>query len=180
MLGGGENLAKQFPYLKGKAAEMKHFAPALLHVCEEALNDDNVQHKRMILGLKMAMKMDDILDNHVEDYKLPVGPAAEFEKCCWAFVQLNTALGHHFHAARICLFNHNIKFHYLLHIGMCAKYLSPRKTWCYGGEAMMKIVKQLVQACQAGCPPPGVVSKVMRKYAQGLGMALQDSMWKRK
>jgi hypothetical protein len=167
-----------FPYLKGKAAELRHFGPALLYAVCHFMAPGNKQHQEVKLMLEMLNKMESILDNNADAYRLPTVDAADFEKCCWSVMQLNTALANHYHPQEILLFNHTVKFHYILHIGMIARYINPRIGWCYTGEDFMQKIKQVVQSCHAGAGPHLVVSKVVYKYAHGMSLDLTSDIWK--
>ena len=129
--------------------------------------------------LHMVIKMETLLDFHKDEYRLPEQAALQFKQAAYGFVQLNASLGHHFHGRRQLLFNFTIKFHYALHLGHIAAYINPRLAWCYSGEDFMHKIKAIVQSCDSGSPPWLVPLKVMRKYAQGLGMTFFDNVWKR-
>ena len=171
-----------FPSLKGKAAEIRALLGPMLSACDEFLGEDTMQKRQIKLMLRCAVKMEDILDEHQLEYKLPPGAADDFNQAAVAFVQLNTSLGKHFHAhpdvpeAQRVLLNHTIKFHYLLHLGILARYMNPRLAWCYSGEDLMMKVKQIVQSCHRGLPGHAIPTKAMRKYAFGLGSILSQAL----
>ena len=171
--------AGDFPRLKRRAGEIKHLTGALRSVFMKYMDPGNTQHKQVKMLLAMASEMDLIVDSHPHDFKFPPGVAANSLKCCQGFVQINTALDHHYHPAGILLFHHTIKYHYLLHIGMVAHYISPRLAWCFSGEDMMAKVKRILAASHRGAPPHKAANKVMQKYAQGLGMSLLSDLWKK-
>ncbi len=151
-----------FPSLKGKGAEVKQLAGPLLSafVC---FMDASVEVDRQMRSmLQLANKMEAILELHKDCYKFPLQVAAEFRTATQAFFQLNTALGNKFHYDHVLLFNHTIKFHALLHLGLIAAHINPRLGWCYAGEDFMHRVKQIVQSSQSGTAPPVVVPKVMK------------------
>ena len=181
MFDGGSH----FPSLKGKAAEIRALLGPMLSACEKFLGHNTLQKRQIKLMLQCAIKMESLLDEHQTKYKLPDTAAIEFKKAAMAFVQLNTALGQHFHLhqdvpmRQKLLFNHTIKFHYLVHLGLLAAHLNPRLTWCYSGEDLMMKVKRVVQSCHRGLPGHMIPKKAMHKYAYGLGMSLQGRAWKR-
>ena len=168
---------KSFPFLKGKAAELRHLGPALLDAFAHFMVPDNIQHKQVKLMLELSQKIESTLDQYAASFRFPSEVAKDFELSCWSFVQLNTSLAHFYHPQHIMLFNHTIKFHYIIHIGMISRYINPRLGWCYAGEDFMKKIKTIVQGSQHGSAPSAVVPKVMQKYAQGLGMNMHDSVW---
>ena len=162
-----------FPALKGKGAELRHFPVPLLETCQTFLDDSNLQHRQVKLMLSMSVVIETIPDTNAEEYTLSAAGAAEFKKAVYAFVQLNTALGQHFHTRHILLFNFTIKFHYALHLAHCAEFINPRLAWCYSGEDFMQKVKGIVQASHRGTAPQKVAHTAMMKYVQGLGLKFQ-------
>ena len=163
---------RTFPRLKGKAAELKHLGPALLSALVAFMDATSTQHQHTKLILQMAVKMDQILDEHHDRFKLPDAAAADFQKAAFGFVQLTTVLGHHYHDRHIMLFNFTIKSHYILHLALISRWMNPRRAWCYGGDGMMQVVNKIVQGSLAGSNPAAVIAKVVKKYAQGLGLDL--------
>lgn len=170
---------KGFPYLKGKAGELRHFAPALLCACERFLRPQDATHKKILLMLRLVVDIESLMDDHADEYVFPEDAAKRFEKSVFAFAQLNTDLANHFHPRGVHLFNHTIKFHYLLHIARAAHYMNPRLSWCYSGEDYMKRIKTLVQGSCRGTAAHIVVTKAVHKYVRGLGLALHADMWQR-
>lgn len=164
--------ANAFPVLRGKAAEIRHFAPALLYAAADFLNEADRQEKLMKHMLQMAVRMENLLDEHAISFVLPAPAQKEFEQSANAFVQVNATLAHHFHSSGTRLFNHTIKFHYMDHLALISRRVNPRLGWCYSGEDLMHRVKLMMRAAQRGAGPSVVVQKVLRKYAHGLGMAL--------
>ncbi len=166
-----------FPCLKGKAAEVRHLAKPLLAACQAFLPNIPAVNSQIKLLLEMAVTMEGILDEHSGDYSLGSEDARRFREAADTFAQLSTAVSHHFHAQQIVLFNYTIKWHYLLHLGERAAWMNPRLAWNYAGEDFMRVVKRLVQSSHRGTSPYKVVTKVMRKYAQGLGMGFHSDPW---
>lgn len=171
------NDEKGFPHLKGKAAELRHFAPALKETFEEHMVTSNLQHKQVVRMLDIAIRMESLLDEHADAYILPAEARGEFRLCCFSFVQLNTQLGAFYHRRGVLLFSHTIKMHYMCHIGLVADYINPRLGWCYAGEDFMKRIKKLVQSSAAGTGAHLVTTKAMKKYIHGVGLALHDEPW---
>lgn len=169
----------EFPALKGKAAEVKHLARPLLACCKTYMSSDNVQHKQVILGMEMVVKMESALDSNPDEYVLPRTVVDEFQKAALAFHQLNTSLANFYHPQTIQLFHHTIKMHYLLHISDMATHLHPRLAWCYAGEDLMGIARNIVQSSQRGVAQHMHGAKAMGKYVQGLGMSLLPEVWRK-
>ena len=120
----------------------------------------------------MAVRVDKILDDNPDCFKLPASESAAFEKAVFGFVQHTAALGHYYHAQHKVLLNFTVKSHY---IGMISRWMNPRRAWCYGGEDMMQLVKKYCAGSMAGSDPAAVIVKVVNNYAQGLGLDLQWS-----
>jgi hypothetical protein len=55
-----------------------------------------------------------------------------------------------------------------------ARTLSPRATWCYAGEDLMKIVRPLVGSCSPGNSVLQSTEKAMFKYLLALDNAFSD------
>ena len=89
--------------LKGRGAEVKALIPALLSVWKQYYMVDGVQqHEEIALALESSARVDEILDDHKTDYKLPGPVAAEFETHIWIFLIMQNSLAMHFPAWAIC------------------------------------------------------------------------------
>ena len=71
---------QDFPSLKGRAAEMRHFPAALSHLLSLYMDHGDTMHQQMKLGLDMSVEMENILDRHKTAYKLPEPDATTFFK----------------------------------------------------------------------------------------------------
>ena len=165
-----------FPFLKGKAAQVRHVLRPMLAVCNKYLNNHDAAHIKIIQMLECAIRMEDILDEHVGEYTLSPEARAQYKSDAEKFVRINAALGHHYHNKRhrnkpMLIFHMTIKFHYVLHLALISQYTNPRSAWCYAGEALMHRVRILVQASCRGVVGPGINNKSLKKYTLGLGMA---------
>ena len=165
----------QFPCLKGKAAEVRHFVPALGFVFRQLMKPDDKQHKQVKLGLQCAARMEAILDANATAYRLPPAVAQEYEHQVNSLVQLQAALGNFYHPQGRAMFHFTVKSHYAMHLGMTARYINPRVGWCYSGEDMMSKVVSLAQASMRGTRPHMVSVTLMRKYAYALGLGMSQS-----
>ena len=162
-----------FPLMKGKAAEIKGLVKPLLVVVLRHLPDSVAEHVIMKQQLEHAVRIEELLEVHKDEYVLPPAARDAFTDSCFKFAQLNTALGQKFHGRGICLFNHTIKMHYACHIGLAAQYINPRLCWCYSGEDLMHKVKLLVQGSYKGTRPILVPPKVLNKYCVALSLWLE-------
>lgn len=85
----------------------------------------------------------------------------------------------HFAALRVLSgdrqqWNMTPKLHYMVHIMMEAKWLSPKAVWCYSGEHMVGNVAALAQSCLSGTPPHMVPETLCFKYRVGKHMQLTN------
>ena len=155
--------------LKGRGAEVKALIPALLSVWKQYYMVDGVQqHEEIALALESSARVDEILDDHKTDYKLPGPVAAEFETHIWIFLIMQNSLAMHFSGLGDMLFDIIPKSHYLAHIGLFAKYLNPRLGWCYAGEDFMHTVQTIGATAAIGNRPVKCGSKLFQKYSAGL------------
>ena len=170
-------LPDSFAYLKGKAAEIRHFGKPLLHIFCEHMDSSDATHRHIKLGLQLSCRIEDLLEEHKDLYVFPKHAAQEMVDACFNFTQCVTVLANHYQVnanVEKALFNFTIQFHYLMHIGLMSAFANPRRQWCYAGEQMMEKGKQLLQGCVRGTRPPVVIPKAMRKYAIGLAFVLRD------
>jgi hypothetical protein len=170
--------SNDFPRLKGKAAEIRHVLGGMLKVCREYLDGANATHRKIMLMLKLAIEMEDILDKNVKEYRIALGDAARFKNAADGFVALEADLRQEFQELAmpngnpILLWHFTIKFHYMLHIGNMAAFCNPRNAWCYAGESLMQRVRILVQSSCRGLPAHKLGEKCLKKYCLALGMTL--------
>ena len=68
-------------------------------------------------------------------------------------------------------FNFTINCHYLAHIGEYAAYLTPRASWCYGGESFMSTIKMIVASCVHGSGPAKACAKASGKFVEVMSFA---------
>jgi hypothetical protein len=62
------------------------------------------------------------------------------------------------------LFNLTQKSHFMQHISLLARFLSPRLTRCFMGEDMQRRISTLAEAC-VNCQRPGqTIGKMMVRY----------------
>ena len=115
----------------------------------------------------------DVVVSQMQDYKGIAAQGAKLEQLVLFMNVGITKLCHKFHNQHaLFLFNFAPKNHYLLHLAMLGRHLSPKLAWCYQGEDLMHKVKVLAQGSFRGTPPQILGNKVMGKYCVGLSQAL--------
>ena len=129
----------QFPKLKGRAAEIKHFGPALLYPCRQMFSPGDTDHDAIILSLEMGTKMDVILDSHPDAFVLPREVATVFQGAAFVYMNQVSPLADRFNTAGRMLFNITVKSHFLCHLGLRCFDLNPRRAWCFTGERFMLV-----------------------------------------
>ena len=82
------------------------------------------------------------------------------------------SLQQHYKGFGLSLFNITPKNHYLAHICLAAKYINPRRAWCYAGEDMMKHIRRMGAAAARGNNPKQAGVKMMTGYIYALGFDL--------
>ena len=131
-----ERKSPQYPKLRGKAAEVKYLAGALLCIWKKFHNPCFLVHRQIALYLKLNLEVEDLLTINKKELALPPDDAVKFEKTCTAMLLVLTQIAEHFIEDRF--FNITQKAHFLQHISILSRFLSPRLTWCFMGEDMQK------------------------------------------
>lgn len=168
---------KEWPALKGRAAEVRAIGKPLLEVWKLHM-DGTTQHRQIKLALQASIEMEDILINTRGRNVLPKQKAKEFREAALNYVALMAALRNFFGAAQK-LFAYTIKGHYLIHLADHAKYLHPHLGWCYTGEDFMQKVKLMTRSACKAVPMARVVGRVLQKYAVGIYHRLSTAVaWK--
>ena len=170
--------ATQFPCLKGKAGKVKRLAVPLKIVCDRLLTNDNERHVLIKKMLKCIVFIEETFESQKGQHHFSDDVASAMKTSIYGFVQINTLLGHFFHNRGVFLFNFTIKFHYALHIAnLCSAY-NPAIAWCYQGEDMMRIIRNIIESSVSGTPTEILANRVMVKYANGLGMHMHINRWR--
>jgi len=157
--------ASGYPVLKGRAAVIKSFTPALMRVWAAKMNPLDEVHQRIHLVLETGMEMDAVLDRHVDEFRLPPAVAERFFKLCLSHAQTISSLAN-LHGLK--LFNVTMKVHYMIHIGHRSGHLNPRLAWCFLNEDFMKHNKTLAMACLKG----NSTKQFSRKFASKMSLAM--------
>ena len=74
------------------------------------------------------------------------------------------------------LFNYTIKAHYLMHLGVCARYTNPSFGSCYQGETLMQTCKSLFQASCRGSAALAACNTAMYRFVMARAVALCDHL----
>ena len=145
--------------MKGKAAEVRDLAPALLFVWREGMSEGDPMHIAILCALGASCRMEETLRLN-KGSKLPPDLAVEFLEQAKVYVQ-NQVVVHNWNGDR--LFNYTFKHHQLLHCADRAKYIHPRPTWCFIGEDYMKHTKKLAIPCAKGTRHMLVQRKILKR-----------------
>ena len=154
-----------YPRLKGKGYEIKELGPALSWLWKQRMDHDLLLHKQIALLLDTSVAMDMMLhESSTETWRWSQEESAKFMGHVWRYVRLYATIAHHYLLQGLLLFNVTVKLHYLVHLGMRAKELSPRLAWCFAGEDFMQKMALLASSCVKGNRPHAVSCKMMQKY----------------
>ena len=163
----------KFPKLKGKAYEVKVLMPALVWAWDQYRTVGDAAHSQIKVLLACSVHLDHLLDIHKEADVLPPDAAKEFMNAGFAVNTCMTSLLDLFSEEYgWSLFNITPKNHYLAHICLAAKYLNPRRAWCYAGEDMMRHVRRMGSQSARGVTADKIGKKLMTYYMHALGMSL--------
>ena len=165
---------KDFPKLRGKAAEIKGFGPVILYLWKKVMDEEDKVHRMIRLLLTKNLELDTILDAHPTSmgyFCLPPTEAEKFKKTMFSVGQLHKQLSEHFTAKEIRVFNFTAKSHMLMHLGLLSKYIHPKLGWCFQGEGFMRTVQTLLQSCVRGNHAVQAMAKATVHY--NLGKQLQ-------
>ena len=162
----------QYPKLRGKAAEIKWLFGPMLYLWEKYHKPALQVHRQILLYLKLNYQVEEALVIHREALALPPEAASNFENSVTTMMLLLTSIAEHFLADR--LFNITQKAHFIQHISILARFVSPRMTWCFVGEDMQKRMSTLAKTCVAGQQPGQTVVKMLARYRIGLHLQFAE------
>lgn len=166
---------KGFPKLRGTAAEIKHFGPVLLATWENFMNENVDLHRQIRLMLKLNVRMESILNDHAGEIALPPVPAESFKEAAFQMGQVHSMVAEYFLTEEAYkLFDLTCKLHHVMHCALLAKYLNPRKVWCFTGEDMMGKDQEMAKSCVKGNSGPRAVVKMSSHYALGLHLKFEE------
>jgi hypothetical protein len=163
-----------YPKLKGKGAEIKHFAEVLSNVWEQNMNSECDEHNIVADMLHDQNAIIAILDIHSDDIFLPPSEADVMQQRIKMFLDKYTQLGHKADARGDLLWNCTVKFHWLYHLGQRCHFLNPRRGACWIDEDYVGKWKVVAQACSRGSPLHVIPGKVIEKMRWGLHFLHED------
>jgi hypothetical protein len=165
-----------FAKLRGKAGEIRHFGAALCHVWSLFMNPVLLLHRQIHLMLKLNVKLEDILTEHRDAFKLPDAVAEDFCKTAFAMAQLQTTIADHFiqEGSVQNLFDVTSKTHFVLHSAELAKHVNPRLVWCFRGEDMQAKIQTLLKSCVKHSNGPMATLKMISQYTLALHLVISQ------
>jgi hypothetical protein len=176
-----------YPALRGKAAQLHHFGPALLDVWTShysTVTDDPVdlhRYEQILALLRASVRMDQIVhEAPITDWVLPPVVATEYEECAFLYGELSVKIADYYEKQGRRLFNITIKTHYICHAGLMGRFLHPKLSWCYKHEDFMMYCRKMSKACAHGSRMDLVQKKIMEQHVMGkhLHMCDRDSWFR--
>ena len=168
---------KPFPKLHTKAAETKGLiqpiAAVLTHFRDQANAEEGAYMDLMKRVLECSFKIDELVSG-MDEFRVAPAQGQQLEDLVMELNAGTAKLCHAFSARGLCLFNFVPKNHYLFHLAMLGRHMSPKLAWCYQGEDLMQKVKTLAQHSFAGTLPRKLGNKILGKYLVGLACALSS------
>ena len=169
---------KRFPKLKGKAAEVKHLVPALLHAWAFFMDDSSDRHNMILLGLQMSSRIDEILEASKGEFALKGDTLVQYQMAIFIFLNAQNALGTWYPDEGLKLFDITYKSHALGHSALQAEWINPVLSWCFKGEDFMQKVRKISTNCSKGTALHKVGQAVLEKWCTGMWFnLLPASKW---
>ena len=151
MLMTDKNATKKYPKLKAKAYETKQCLVAFLEVWTNAMDAGCQAHEWVKLALSNSLRMDEIIDQCKEDFKLNPSAFAELTQCAKNYTLLNIALHKWYSDKGLRLFQvGTMKGHWLHHSVALSRFINPYLLQRYSGKDFMSVMKTLLHACLNG------------------------------
>jgi hypothetical protein len=147
-----------------KARQVRYLLPAVHKVVEQvaAGHQGDQRWLQLSTALGALTLCYDILD--LDTMFLTDSQFSSLTKQMQLFLLTYNALAKDAIRRRLKLFSVTAKFHYALHLAEQARYMAPRKWWCYPGEDFVGKIAGLAHSCLAGVPAHNVSHKLMEKY----------------
>jgi hypothetical protein len=145
----------------------KLLGPALKHVWQMHMDNEHLQHKAVLLGLKCSCLMEDSMNMFRTEVKWEDHISTEFADCAFHWWACTNGMAAHYNTApprRRFLIDVTIKLPMLGHAALEAKYMNPCLGWCYAGDDMMKHTKTMVSCCLQSRSPFKVMDKALKTY----------------
>lgn len=114
------------PKLRGKAGEIRHFAPVICHLWCLHMDSNFEVHQQIHMLLKFSVLMEQLITNNKEEVAFPVDEARKFSEACENMLTLHAGLANHFAEEQTDLFTLTSKCHMLQHIAIQSRRLNPR------------------------------------------------------
>ena len=165
---------RDYPKLRGKAAEIKGFGPVAVHLWKKVMSPKDKVHRRVKILLETNLELDRLLDAYpttAGHWSLPKDVAKTFKQHMFTVGQLHKQLSDHFKAIDIKIFNMTAKSHMLMHIALLSEHVHPTLGWCFQSEGFMRVVQRLLQSCVRGNTAVQAMGKATIHY--NLGKLLQ-------
>ena len=159
--------------LRGKGGEIRHLGFALTIVFRRFMNKNLQVHREVLYMLEANNRMEKLLEENRTQWAFDAEPAMQFEEACEQMFLLQARVARHFAESGERLFDMTPKCHFLQHLAIMAKGISPRVTWCFAGEDMMQRVQTLAQSSSRGVHVTRVMAKMIRKYRLALKLQFQ-------
>ena len=144
--------------LRGKASEVRHLGRALSRVFDDFMNDALQIHRDISRMLHFNIEMENILEQNRAKYALPEEEATRFARSCDAMLLLQERIARH-----------------VAILGILARAINPRLTWCWSGEDFMQQTQALAQSAVRGVRATDVMTKMARKYRVGLHLKFAEA-----
>ena len=154
---------KQPPKLKGRASQIAALAEPLLQLWQMYMNEELAVHQKIRTLLKLNVALEKMMKQFQGALAFPEAEGNLFIKYSFALCQLHLELGHHFKDEELPLFPSLPKMHMLLHACKLCKIINPRLTWCFRGEDLQKISRNLAASSARGLQGPKVCVKMAAK-----------------
>ena len=111
----------EYPHLRFKAAETRHFIPVLAKICQEFVGSK--QQKVRAEAAELLKQFYDVLD--LCDYVPSERQHKKLEKLWWDFLKKYQWLSENAAKKSLKLYDRTPKFHYSSHLPAQAKFLNP-------------------------------------------------------
>jgi len=151
----------------------------MLHLWELYCDKEDPWHKKIGIMLKLTNRCEDIIHDAKDDLSLDAQSSESLAKSVFARFHLQLGVAQHFReAGNNQLFTVTPKAHFLCHIALLSKFISPRLSWCFKGEDMMKKVRTLAAHCFKRLNAMEAPNKIARHYriAQHFAMSKADKL----
>lgn len=173
---------KQYPRLKGKAAELRHLGDPLLQVWRKHMNPLAPNHTDVEKALVRSVRAEEILDECSQNIgALPAEAAKELCQTTAEFLMLFSYLNRQYVSSDppVLLFSITPKAHMLMHLALSCGHMNPVTTWCYMGEDFQHVMRVLTASSCRGNKPHQAAVKMTAKYANGMDVKLRgNKVWK--